>query len=100
VADVWEESFRGAYAREVAEYQKASPEGKARIMAMEDSKGTGDLLREALRVSSSTPLEGGGGVKRLFGMMRRGHGSQTGIGGEIQGTGQEGEESGLSGLDR
>jgi hypothetical protein len=70
MGDVWERSFQAVYARELADWQKETPEGQARIMAFEDAKGTGELFREALKYTGNE--KPAGGVKRILGRMGRG----------------------------
>ena len=71
--DVWKQSLTGAYKEELAKWHKAGPWGRARIMATEDRKGSGDLFSEALKhytptVSGGTmnPIQPVGGVQRLL----------------------------------
>ena len=77
--DLWKSSFTGAYKDEIARWHKSTPWGRARIMAAEDRKGTGDLFTEALRHyvptsgSSVPPIQPVGGVQRLLSQFTGGN---------------------------
>jgi hypothetical protein len=66
--DIWKASLTGAYKDELAAWHRSSGWARAKIMANEDRKGTGDLFAAALK--NYTPTGTGAGLPEVGGVQR------------------------------